>query len=231
MSVPPSSRPSSTPSSKEKEREREPEPAAGTKKDFRLPNKEKDKDEKKKSLFDLAGGEAPGVKQDSLETSMSEGQHISQMSAVSAKDQVAQIGQLIQKMVAAMQIGTAGGKHFASVTLKASHEVPVAFAGSNLTLNYKENGLAIRFDHFADVQQEQNAVFLVEKNKEQLIQMLRSCEAKNIHVSEFNIGSHTIALPRVQPLPPPFQPSEAGPGETRQEREQQDEREGKDENL
>jgi hypothetical protein len=228
MSVPPSSRrPSSTPPSKgTPEQDKEP-----TKK-FHLPGKKehvKEKDEgeeklmsKKKGLFDLTGQEANiQAKQQQLHQQDVEaaGAKASDISAVEAQAQVSQVSKIIQDMVAGMRVGQVEGQDFASMQLKQSAEVPPAFAGSNLTLSFQENGLTIRFDNFMTPQQQNTAINLVEQNKDQLQQMVQALNAKNIQVAELSIGTHTVAIPRVEPLPPPFQPPPAAGAETRQQQE------------
>jgi hypothetical protein len=233
MSVPPTGRPSSTPPSKGK-----PEESKDKGKDFKLPSRKgqvSEKEEqlqKQKGLFDLAGQEAVlQEKQQSLsQTLKSEDIKTSEVSATEAKAQVTQIGQIIQKTVESMRIGQLEGKDLATLELKKTADVPSAFQGSNLTVSYAANGVKIHFDNFMSPQQQNTAITLVEKNKDQLQQMVQALNAKHIQVTELSIGTHTVALPRVEPLPPPFQPSAAAETETRQQREGQKEgREGGEE--
>lgn len=214
MSVPPT-RPSSTPPSKGGDEG--PDDKKTRKKDFNLPGKQEKQEEKKKGLFDIAS-EVKEMRQE-VQQQQAEETKADRTEAISAKEQVTQIGQLIQKMVTQMQVGAVGGKDFARMTLAESRDVPQAFAGSNLTLSYQDNGLIIRFDNFMTPQQQQNALLLIENNKDQLTQMIQSLQAKNIQVAELNIGDRTISLPKIEPLPPPFQPSEPAGAETRGERE------------
>ncbi len=225
MSVPPPSRSSSTPPSKD---DGEPKESKKSGKDFKMPKKdEKAGEEKKKNLFDIAG-EGHEIK----ELKAQVGQHgevgaieeASEIDATQAKAAVDAVGKLISTMVADMKVGQVGGKDFASMTLSNTAEVPQAFAGSNLTLSYQDNALVIHFDNFMTPQQENTAITMVEKNKEQLLEMVQALQAKNITVHEMSIGKHVVALPRAEPLPPPFQPLEAGAGETRREADQQRQR-------
>ncbi|MCC5832924.1 MAG: DUF5421 family protein [Chlamydiales bacterium] len=224
MSVPPSSQPSSTPPSGSDE-SREPSDSKKSRKDFDLHGKKKGDEEKKKSLFDIAGGEGEmtkEVKQEIQEKQMAETKEADSISAADAKATVDAIGRLIQRVVSDMRIGQLEGKDFASMNLSTSSEVPEAFAGSNLTLSYEANGLTIHFDNFMTPQQENNAITLVEKNKEQLLDMVQAMQAKNINIQEMSIGNRVINLPRVEPLPPPFQPTEAGATGTRRDRQEQE---------
>lgn len=211
MSVPPPSQPSSTPSS-----QGENEPGEGRKtgkkqKEFKLP--EKRKEEQKE-----AGAEAElkEVKQQ-VEQRQQEDIKTSDIKGVEAQASVKAIGRMIQRLVSEMRVG----QDMASMRLSAT-EVPNSFAGSNLTLSYQENALVIHFDNFMTPQQENNAITLIEKNKEQLQEMIQALQSKNITVHEMSIGTHVIALPRAQPLPPPFQPTQPGAAETRQQREQRE---------
>lgn len=210
MSVPPSGRrPSSTPPSKNSPREDE-----DTQKPFQLPGrKEKPQEQgeqKKKGLFDLTPEDA-GVQakqqglQQNVQTPATEIGEAA-ITGAAAAAQVTQVGQLVQKMVETMRVGQVGGKDFASLDLKTSADVPQAFAGSNLTISYQANNLTIHFDNFMTPQQQNNAINLVEQNKEQLLQMVEALHAKNIQVTELSIGAHVVALPRVEGLPAPFQP-------------------------
>lgn len=202
MSVPPPDRPSSTPPSKG----RDDEPRRSRKdkdKDFRLPDKKED-EKSKKNLFDLAAESQKGLKQEVGPGKLEGIEGIEKMGGIEAKNQISQIGKLIQKMVDGMRIGLVGGKDFASMNLTKDPSVPQAFAGSNLTLSFQDNGLVIRFANFATPQQEQTALTMVEQNKEQLTQMIQALQAKNIQIAELNIGDRKVSLPRVEPLPPPF---------------------------
>ncbi len=227
--IPPSrGQPASTPPSKGRPDEDK------KSKDFRLPDSKgkvgEKQEDKKKGLFDLAGGDiAIKEKQQNIQQDLkTEDIKTEQVSASEAKAQVAQVGQLVQKMVESMRIGQVDGKDFASLNLSASADVPTSFAGSNLTLSYQQNSLAIRFDNFMTPQQENNAITLVEKNKEQLQQMMQTLQAKNIQVSELLIGTHVVSLPEVQPLPPPFQPTAPSQPES-QQREREEGRQGRGE--
>lgn len=232
MGVPPTRPPSTPPSKGREDKEREPEGTAEKK--FRLPDKKpvekkEEKPTKKKDLFDLAAGEtkAKAIKEEISEGQKLEAEELQKLEAAEGKTQISQIGQLIQKMVDAMQIGSVGGKDFASINLSTEPDVPEVFAGSNLTLSFQENGLVIRFDNFMTPQQEQNALTLVERNKEQLLDMIQNLQVKNIQVAEFNIGDRPIALPAIEPPPPPFQaPPPTAPGtEFGEKREKEEERE------
>lgn len=235
MGIPPTGRPPSTPPSKGKGDG--PEKTGKEKKEFRMPDKkggggEKDeeakkiseKDEKKKSLFDLAG--EPPLKELKPDVLASSAKEIGKTSALEAKTQIDQISKIIMNMVERMMVGKVGGKDMASLNLKQSPEVPRAFAGSNLTISFSENGLVIRFDNFMTPQMQQNALALIEQNKQQLMQMVNALQAKNIQVAQLNIGEHTVALPRAEPLPPPFQPTPMSQGEQPQ-RDRGDEGEGR----
>jgi len=231
MAVPPPSQPSSTPSSQGDDNQ--PTQGKKTKKDFTLPTKGKkdEGDQKKKNLFDIAGSvdqEVKELKQDIQDSKMMEAQEASSIQGSQAKASVQAISRLIQNVVAEMRVGQIDGKDFTSMNLSTtSADIPEAFSGSNLTLSYQANALVIHFDNFMTPQQENNAITLVEKNKEQLLEMVQTLQAKNINIQEMSIGKHIVSLPRVETLPPPFQPTEAGSAETRQDREQQ--REGGEE--
>jgi Family of unknown function (DUF5421) len=223
MSVPPASRrPSSTPPS----RGRPDETREKGEKDFKLPAKkqhvkESDEEAKKKGLFDIAGKEAllQDKQQRLAQEVKAEAATVGEVTSTEAVAQVRQVDQLIQKMVESMRVGQIDGQDYASLELKKSAEVPEAFAGSNLTVSYHDNGIVIRFDNFMTPQQQNTAITLVEQNKEQLQQMVQTLNAKNIQVNELTIGEHTVALPKVAPLPPPFQPQPATQAETEQQRE------------
>lgn len=222
MSVPPASRrSSSTPPSKG----RPDEGKSG--KEFKLPPKKEhveakeEEQQKKKGLFEIAADEMRmQEKQQGLSEEMkTEALSESSATATQAVSEVTQVSQLIQRMVGTMRIGQLDGQDFASMNLKRSSEVPEAFTGSNLTLSYHANGLVIRFDNFMSPQQQNTAITLVEKNKDQLQQMVQALHAKNIQVAELTIGTHTVVLPRIEPLPPPFQPTLTTQAETEQQRE------------
>lgn len=221
MSVPPPNQPSPPPPSRG-HRDREPSHEKGrSKKDFRLPSK-KDEEEKKKSLFDLAGGQADirELQEEIEQERAAATKEASAISATQTKAAMQAVSQLIQRLVAEMRVGEVNSKNFTSLDLKATPEIPQAFAGSNLTLSYQANSLVIHFDNFMTPQQENNAITLIEKNKEQLLEMVQALQAKNISLHELSIGKHVVQLPRVQPLPPPFQSPQAAGAETRREREE-----------
>jgi hypothetical protein len=234
MSVPPSGRrPGSTPPSKGRRPDDE---ESKTEKSFRLPQRkggvqEKDEEPKKKGLFDLTSKEVAPMqeKQPGLQPNVKEVQAKAESTAaIGEKAQITQISQLVQRMVETMRIGQIDGKDIASLDLKKGPEVPQAFAGSNLTVSYEVNGITIHFDNFMTPQQQNSAIALVEKNKEQLIEMVQALNAKNIQVHELSIGTHTVTLPRVEPLPPPFQPPPSAEAETRQQRERRDQEQGRE---
>ena len=161
-------------------------------------------------------GESVGFQQQKTDLG-SETAEAKGIGSVEAQQQVARIGELIQRMVNQLQVGTIGGKDFASVDLKATPDVPSFFANTTLTLTQTSDGLVIRFSNFEDPQQQTAAVFAVEQNKEQLQQMLANLQAKNIAVAEMQLGNYSVTLPRVEALPPPFQMGGAG-GEAPSER-------------
>ena len=209
MSVPPSGRrPSSTPSSKGS-----PDDTKESQRPFQMPGrkeKAQEQEEKKKGLFELAQedmgiqAKQQGLQQNAKTEEIEPG--LTAVTGTAAAAQVTQVGQLIQKMVETMYVGQVGGKEFASLNLKTSADVPNAFAGSNLTVSYETNSLTIHFDNFMSPQQQNTAISLVEKNKEQLLQMVEALGAKNIQIAELTIGTHVVALPRPAGLPAPFQP-------------------------
>jgi len=231
-SIPPSNRnnPPSNQPAKDKS-------VRGKGKEFKLPKEKKgrpqEKEEapkKKKNILDVAGDEAqvqqkqPGVQQD-IKTAELKSE---QMTASIAKSQVDQVGKLIQRMVGSLRIGEIDGQNLASLNLKEVPEVPESFAGSNLTLSYHEGALAIRFDNFMTPQQENTAITMVEKNKEQLEQMIQNLAAKNIHITEMRIGEHVIVLPEVQALPRPFETTAPFQPQTQQQQQDQQDQEGED---
>ncbi len=236
MSVPPSR--SSSGSSHHSKKSDGPTSDRKTNKDFNLPRKgRKDEEQsdkkglkedelKKKSLFDIAGekGEVPkGLEQDIEAKVMGKAGEAASIQTSQASASVAAIGKLIQSVVTELRIGQVGGKDFTTMNLTTkAGEIPEAFAGSNLTLSYQANSLIIHFDNFMTPQQQNNAITLVEKNKEQLLDMMQALQAKNINIQEMSIGKHVVNLPRVEPLPPPFQPSRGAETETRQQREHQE---------
>lgn len=198
-------------------------------KEFRLPSKEEKDDqspkEKKKNLFDLAGeAQVKQLKGEISESELEGIQKAEKLDAAQAK-QISQVTRLIIQLVESMHIGTLAGKDFASLNLSRDPAIPEAFAGSNLTLNYQENGLVIRFDNFVTPQQEIAAIAMIEKNQEQLAAMVHALQVKNIQVAELNIGNRQVPLPpRVEPLPPPMQAFQAESPDARaqQERERQE---------
>lgn len=227
-------KPASTPPSKGKGRPEESKNSTG--KQFELPGKKEkveEREEKKKGLLDIAGEKlSVQERQASLGQNLkTEAAGAEKSTAVEAKAQVSQVGQLIQKMVASMRIGEIEGKNLLTAQLKASAEVPQAFSGSSLSLSYEANGLSIHFDHFMTPQQENNAITLVEKHKDQLEQMIQALHSKNIQVVGLTIGNHQVNLPQIQPLPPPFQATPPSGAETQQqqrERQDQDEKDDQD---
>ncbi len=210
MAVPPPSQPSGTsPSSSGRN---EPEESKRSKKEFKLPDKKQEKQ-------DQGSGAETGVKelkQSVEDQKKAELTKASEVQSSQAQAAVKAVGQLIQRMVSEMRVG----ENFANMTLSKG-DVPEAFQGSNLTISYQENALVIRFDNFMTPQQENNALTLVEKNKEQLQEMLQTLQAKNITVHELSIGNQKIALPRVEALPPPFQAAQPSGAETRRDQQQQ----------
>ncbi|NGX60623.1 MAG: hypothetical protein K940chlam9_00089 [Chlamydiae bacterium] len=226
--IPPSKQTSSSPTAPSKGDKKEPESAnGGQQKEFRLSQRKKDEQEvdekkKKQNLFDLS---AEDQKQLEVGTQAKQGAEVKEagkLEGIAAQTQVQQVVKLIQKMVTTMQIGQVGGRDMASLTLEKGGDVPEAFSGSNLSLQFTENGLTIHFDNFMTPQQEQNAMLLIEKNKEQLTDMVRALQAKNIQIAELSIGKYTVNLPKVEPLPPPFQTIQPSGAETRQQREKEE---------
>ncbi len=166
----------------------------GTSKSFELPDKKKQQQ--------LAEQATVEEKKSQLSQEQLKGdQKISDVKATESTEAVKQITQLVQRMVTEMRVG----QNMASMRLSET-ESPSSFAGSNLTVSMTENGLSIKVDEFMTPQQENQAILLVEKNKEQLVQMAQALQAKNIQVHDFTIGRHVVEIPRVEPLPPPFQP-------------------------
>lgn len=172
--------------------------------DFELPQKKKEKfpkDKKEKKKDDL-GDIFTGMRNvESLKSQVTPEHDIGEVkgitkSAGAGSTAVGQIGKLIQKLVSEMRIGKVGEKSIVEMTLSAK-TAPEVFAGSNLTLSYKENALVIHFDNFTTPQQERNALVLVEQNKKQLLSLMEVLQSKNIMVNEFSIGTHKITLPRL----------------------------------
>jgi len=208
----------------------------GKGKEFKLPARKQpveskeEKQSKKKGLFDIAASDAKvqGKEQSISQEMAAETTKSGAMSGIDAAQEVSKIAKLIQQTVETMHIGQVGESHFASLNLKTTAEIPAAFAGSNLTISYQENGIVIHFDNFMTPQQQNNAITLVEQHKEQLQEMIQALSSKNIQVAEMSIGAYTVALPRVQPLPPPFQPTAAPRADAEQQRGGEEGREGKD---
>lgn len=198
-----------------------------SRKEFKLPKGSKDLT-KKKGLNE--GVEEPGVqemKQNIQQQKMAEAQTAGQVKATQAKATVTAIGQLITRLVTDLKIGQMDGKNFANMNLTGT-DVPESFAGSNLTLSYTSNALSIHFDNFMTPQDQNTAVNLVEKNKEQLVDMIESLRSKGITVEEMSIGNHSVALPHVEKLPPPFQTIESSSAETQQQLEREEAEEGEE---
>ncbi len=227
MSVPPPSIPPSTPPSRGGDGPRE---SRRSRRDFNLPKhgRKGEKGEKKKDPFDMIGEGSKEIKEKLSGEKMGEMKAAANIQASEAKAAVSAVTKLIQSVVAEMKVGQVDGKDFASLNLSASADLPEAFAGSNLTVSYQENTLTIHFDNFMTPQQENNAITLVEKNKDQLMELVQTLHAKNITVHELSIGKHVVQLPRVESLPPPFQPTESGAAETRQEREHREDQGGEE---
>lgn len=207
MSIPPTgpSRPSSSeePSGDNKKAKRE----------FKLPDK------KKEDKSDIGGEAVKEMKQFVSQEQKVAIAKIEQLSPSELKAQISQINQLILSTVESMRVG----ESITDLTLKAG-QVPEYFEGGTLTLSYDVNNALII--HFDNIQQQDAAIALVEKNKEQLQQLVQALHAKNIQVAELSIGNHKVALPRVEPLPPPFQPPPSAEAETRQQRERGEEERG-----
>ncbi len=225
MSVPPTNKnTSSTPAGKGKPDEHE------DGKNFKLPTRKeqvsekKGDPEKKKGVFDLAKEGTLTIKENKQELSQelsTESLKASELKPIEAAQQINQISALIQRTVESMQIGKVGETQFARLNLKENAtEIPTAFAGTNMTVSYELNSLKIHFDNFMTPQHQNEAISLVEKNKEQLQQMVDNLQSKNIQVTELLIGSHTVGLPRAQALPPPFQAPATAQAESEQRERQ-----------
>lgn len=178
-------------------------------KEFKLPNKtgKKEEEEKKKTLFALA--QEVMAEQGKQQHFSAEMQKVEKGEAIAPKEaaaQVAKISQLVLSLVDSLHVAEVGGKGLALLNLKDSSDVPAPFAGSTISLTQQDEGLIIHFDNFADPQQQNLAITLVEKNKEQLEDMIQALNAKNIQVAELSLGEHVITLPRVIPPQTPIQP-------------------------
>lgn len=123
----------------------------------------------------------------------------------------AKVAEIIQKMVAGLQVGTIGGKDFASVDLKGTQDVPDFLKNTSLTLTQTTEGLIIRFSNFESPQQQAQAIYAIEQNKEQLQQLMANLQQKNIAIADLQIGNHSITLPKVTAATEttPIQPSSA----------------------
>jgi len=223
MKIPPSGQPSPGVSGEgEAEPSRPSRPKRDTGREFRMPGrkeekgkeklkekvkeKEKEEEKKKKVLADVTYAEAPKE----LKQGVAMGAEVKgaeKVATLTPAEAMGKITQLIQNMATEMRVGTVGGQNFVSLTLGKGPEVPQVFTDAHLTINVQPGGLVIQFDRFSSPQNEQTAIFIVEQNKEQLEDMMRVLAAKNIQVAQLNIGAHQVALPRIEPLPPPFQPA------------------------
>ncbi|MEZ5315319.1 MAG: DUF5421 family protein [Chlamydiales bacterium] len=202
MKIPPSNRETGVFS--KRERNKEPVDHKKTNKDFTLPRKKEESKDKKESLFDIAGAEL-GLKELKQSQEFSESQEIASQDISEIKTDITAISKLIQNMVKEMQIGQLEGKDFANIQLsEASMNLPEAFLGSHLTLSYEENQLTIHFDNFMTPQQENNAMIMVEKHKQQLLDMIQTLQQKNIYIKEMSIGERAITLPRIESHPTAF---------------------------
>ncbi len=229
MAIPPFNLPPNQPPSRSSDSDK-----GRPKKEFRLPDKKKgggEKEEKEKLFEYKKEREAVGEAQ--IQTQLSEqklsqaekAENISELSGLEAKQAAAKTAELIQKMILQLQVGTVGGKNFASIDLKDTADVPSFFANTNLTLTQSTDGLIVRFTNFESAQQQAKAIQAVEMHKEQLSQMMMNLQAKNIVIAELQIGTHSVTLPRIEPLPPPFRPSSSSQTESGK-REQKQGREG-----
>lgn len=226
MGVPPSNLPpSSSPSGRSSESDK-----GRPKRPFNLRKEGRgDEKEEKKGLFDLkkekeakeAALEARTLAEEKASENQ-EAQESQALTGVEAKAAVAKAGELIMKMIRQMQIGEVDGKEFAKIDLKGKEDVPSFLANTTLMLSQTEKGLSIQFTNFETPQQQALAIIAIEKNKEQLMTLMTNLQAKNIQVTELQIGTQTVALPRVEPLPPPFRPSTSSQMDQRQGRQDQE---------
>ncbi len=205
------------------------------KKEFRLPDKkekEGKKDEKKDVFEEKKEGKVTGVseqiKQETKLDDSMRAEESASVSSVETKQEIAKVAQLIQAMVAQMRIGSVEGKEFASLDLKGTPNIPSFLANTTLTLTQSSQGLLIHFSNFETPQQQALAIKAVEQNKEELAQLMLNLQTKNINVAELQMGNYTVALPRIEPLPPPFRttPVSVQTQTEGQKREQQREEKG-----
>lgn len=106
---------------------------------------------------------------------------------------------LIQRMCDRMLVGTVEGRQMVMVDLKNEPSVPTFFAGAQMTIaQLPQGGIAVRFSQFTTPMQEMNAIFAVQQNQKALQTLVANLDAKNIALTELQIGSVVVRLP-----PPP----------------------------
>lgn len=215
MGIPPSNIPpgGSTSASRSSESDK-----GKPKKDFRLPEKKGAKDDETEKPFDLLKKKGPKDDQSDFgqmadlakQQALAEGKVAdatkAELSAVEAKAAITKIAEIIFKLVAQMQVGAVGGKNFASLDLKGTADIPAYLQNTSLYVTQTAEGISIRFTNFESPQQQALAIAAIEQNKEQLTQLMLNLQTKNIAVADMTIGTHTVNLPRIEPLPPPFRP-------------------------
>jgi hypothetical protein len=148
---------------------------------------------------------------------------------IEARDAVAKVSEIIQRLVTQLQIGAIGGKNFASLDLKGTEDIPTYLRNTTLNITQDPDGLIIRFSNFESPQQQALAIQAIEKNKDALQQLMQSLHDRNINVVEMQLGNHSVTLPRVEPLPPPFQaPTAQGQEQMDREGGGQQQKQGRD---
>lgn len=178
----------------------------------------------KKDKSELLQAELASQQQTQVFYSQADKGEISQIQKVEMGKVIA----MIQKMVDQIATGQVGQTQHTTLQLKGA-DIPQLFNGATVNITQTERGLIIQFDKFQTPQQENAALNLVRSNQQALESLMRGLADRNMTIAQMNIGSHNIALPRIE-TPFLFQaPGSEQGGYQDQERQQREGRQQQEE--
>jgi len=173
------------------------------KKEFRLPSKKKEQEEKKPKVKEVVVG---SFLQNFPDNIVIEGGKVEisklSTSSIEIKLSIDKITALIQQMVDGMRIGQVDGKESVSIDLKTTPEVPHFLTGANLTITQVEKGtITVHFTNLSESNLKV-AINVMEQRRGELENLIQNLHMKNITLAELCIGEQRVVIPRVESLTP-----------------------------
>lgn len=114
------------------------------------------------------------------------------------------IADTIFSTVESMMIASVDGNQLVEIVLDQNESVPAAFAGANLTLVQTGSDLSVKFSNFMNAEQSIKAFDLVSANPAQLAGLVEALKGKQLHLTEFVVGSTLVQLPTIEEVQSPL---------------------------